>query len=108
MLVDFVDITIRSLFDHAYRTNQLTIILTEAVKHPRIKVTPRGWHTWRPKVCFHDRVVCRVEFENHNIARIGREIMWNVCMWTRLRSDLNSMCHAASRCRRGGGESGSY
>lgn len=108
MLVDFVDITIRSLFDPAYRTNKLTIILIEGVEHPRIEDIPSSRHTWRAKVCFHDRVVCRIKFENHHIARIGSEIMGNVCMWTRLGSDLDSMCHAAGRCRRGGGESGSH
>lgn len=109
MSVDRGYLTLASQDAWTYRTDELTIVLVESVKNPRIEVgTTRRIATGRPIVCLYDRVVCRVEFKDNNIANIGREIMRNVGMRTRIRSDLDCMCHTAGGCRRGRGERCSY
>lgn len=112
MSVNLVYIPLDSLSDRAYRTNKLTIVFIEAVEAPRVEDALTSGYARRLKVCFHDRVVCRVKFENNDIARVCCETARDVGMWTRLGTNLDSVCRNASRggsrryrtarCRRAG------
>lgn len=52
--------------------DELSTLFIERVKHPRIEDIPTSWHTWREIVCFHDRMVGGIKFEDDDIPDMGR------------------------------------
>lgn len=86
-------------------SDELSILLIEIREGPGVKDVSACRYTRSEIICFHNRMICWVKFEDHDIARIGRYIGWNKLMRICLRSHLD--CVGAGTGRGGGRGGGS-